>query len=34
MPLYNLSNCLLNVSGHDMKALGSLFLVGARLFLT
>lgn len=34
MPLYNFSNSLLNVSGHDMKARGWLFLVGAGLFLT
>ena len=34
MPLYNLSNCLLNISGHDMKAYGWLFLVDAGLFLT
>lgn len=34
IPLYNLSNYLLNVSGHDIKAYGWLFLVGAGLFLT
>lgn len=34
MHLYNLSNCLLNVSGHVLKAYSWLFLLSAGLFLT